>query len=211
MKAIKMTLVTLLLSLGISSTANAGLITTDFSITASVGNTIVSNDFPLTGSTVVSAGPEFSQSASLVFLSSGFEQTFSGIVGFDLTDDTITVSFSGTAQGINLAFNFSNMVWDSPIIFTGIELVSQNCSTGDFGCSGIASFNTPSSAANSVSNMGMALFGFQPGLSFTQTYRLLTEVDSSVPPNTDIPEPSMIFLLLISLIGFGFNRVSKNK
>lgn len=194
----------------VSTSAHSALIlqSADYNIDATVGNTITSNDFPLSGNSVVIAGPEFSQSASLTFTSSGFPQTFIGTVSFDLTADTITVGWSGTAQGVGLNFDFTNMMFDLPGSITGIQLVSQSCTASNLACTdfGLASFKVPNFTANSVIGMGINLFGFQPGTSFSQTYRLITEA-SSTPPPPNVPEPSTLALFVLSL--FGLRRLQK--
>ncbi|XQW84060.1 PEP-CTERM sorting domain-containing protein [Thalassotalea piscium] len=210
MRLITKIAITSLLSLQLISSAFAGLINVDYTINASVGNPISSNDFPLSGTESVIAGQEFTQNSSLVFESSGFPQTFVGNVGFDLTSDTITVMFNGTGQGVDLTFNFSNLVWDTPTILTGLTLVSQSCSADIYSCNGVADYSIPTFSGNSISSMGLRMFGFQPGMNFSQTYQLITKEDTSVPPApVDVPEPLTVVMLAFGLLGFAARRLSK--
>jgi hypothetical protein len=203
LKPLKLSIILMLTTVG---TANASLLlqSADYTVVAEVGNPIISSTYPLTGTATVTAGSEVNTSASLTFLSSGFEQIFSGNISIDLSVDKITVAWSGTAQGVSLLFNFTNLIFDAPGTITGVSLTSETCNFAGLACSQVgAGLAIPTYNVNSIIGMGAStLAGFQPGVSFSQTYSFTTLASEPPvqPPVISAPAPTSALMMIFAAI-----------
>ncbi|MBL4801242.1 MAG: PEP-CTERM sorting domain-containing protein [Emcibacter sp.] len=204
MYKIKLFFISILTAFGLiaaTTAANATPIgtTVDLTINGLVGNTVTGGNLPITTQLVVTAGVEFSQNVNLTFLSSGFEQTLTGILTIDIGETSIFSSFVGTAQGVTLDISLDNFTWaPNPGEIVGVSLTNISGVI-----SGVNSIPNPSFTSDSI-GFAFQMLGFQPDTNMTQTIGY--DVQYTTPPTTTVSEPGAALLLGLGLIGFALRR-----
>lgn len=116
-----------------------------------------------------------------------------GSIGLSITADSITVTFNGQAQPVELL-----------VSFTGLPGTLGSAAETDSGFLFGAAEPLSNSFTSTSLNMSTFYFGFQPGTSTTQTDALTFGSTSAAP------EPSSLFLAgtgLLGMIGIAWRKI----
>lgn len=118
-----------------------------------------------------------------------------GTIGLSITGDSITLTFNGQAQPVELVVNF-----------TGLPATLASATETDSGFLAGVAEPLPNSFTATSLTMDAFYFGFQPGTSTSQTDALTF---GSASPT---PEPSSLFLIgtgLLAMVGIARRKIHR--